>query len=135
MISLETVGYFSGAPHSQNSRSPVWSGYILPLQLHRIVPNTSSRRLMQQALATFRAHGQLLSEGAALPAAVPGVGWSDYWSFWQHGYPAFMVTDTAPFRYPHYHSRSDTPDQLDYDAMTRLVPGFVSVVCQLLDKS
>jgi hypothetical protein len=42
------------------------------------------------------------------------VGWSDHWSFWQEGYPAIMVTDTAPFRYPHYHTAADTPDRIDY---------------------
>jgi hypothetical protein len=54
---------------------------------------------------------------------VPGVGWSDHWSFWQHGYPALMVTDTAPFRYPHYHSARDAPDKLDYDRLARVVEG------------
>lgn len=136
MISLETVGYFSDAPNSQ--KFPLRGlGLLYPTTGNFIgfVSNTSSRRLMCKALATFRAHAQLPSEGAALPAAVPGVGWSDHWSFWQHGYPAFMVTDTAPFRYPHYHARSDTPDQLDYDAITRLVTGFVPVLRQLLDES
>jgi hypothetical protein len=31
---------------------------------------------------------------------------------WQHGYPGIMITDTAPFRYPHYHEATDTPDKL-----------------------
>lgn len=136
MISLETVGYFSDAPNSQKFPLP-GLGRLYPTTGNFIgfVSNTSSRRLMRKALATFRTHAQLPSEGAALPAAVPGVGWSDHWSFWQHGYPAFMVTGTAPFRYPHYHARSDTPDQLDYDAMTRLVTGSVPVLRQLLDES
>ena len=122
MISLETIGYFSDAPHSQ--KFPVHGlGLFYPTTGNFIafVANTSSRKLMRRALATFRAHAQLPSEGAALPGAVPGVGWSDHWAFWQHGYPAFMITDTAPFRYPHYHARSDTPDKLDYDSMARLV--------------
>jgi hypothetical protein len=37
--------------------------------------------------------------------------------------PALMVTDTAPFRYPHYHSLADTPDKIDYDRLARLVAG------------
>jgi hypothetical protein len=63
-----------------------------------------------------------------LPGNVPGVGWSDHWAFWQHGYPAIMITDTAPFRYPHYHQRTDTPDKLDYDSMTRLVSALQNVI-------
>ncbi len=42
-----------------------------------------------------------------------------------------MITDTAPFRYPHYHSPSDTPDKLDYDSMTRVVSGLQPVIARL----
>jgi Zn-dependent M28 family amino/carboxypeptidase len=67
----------------------------------------------------------------AAPAAVTGIGWSDHWSFWQEGYPAFMVTDTAPFRYPYYHTAADTADKVDYDRMARLVPGLAEVILTL----
>jgi hypothetical protein len=39
-----------------------------------------------------------------------------------------MVTDTAPFRYPYYHSPDDTPDKLDYDKMARVVVGLKHVL-------
>jgi hypothetical protein len=42
-----------------------------------------------------------------------------------------MVTDTAPFRYPHYHTLRDTPDKLDYDALARVVLGLEGVVRDL----
>ena len=70
-------------------------------------------------------------EAAALPSLVPGVGWSDHWAFWQAGYPALMVTDTAPFRYPHYHLPSDTPDKLDYEDFARVVSGLIGMVHRL----
>jgi hypothetical protein len=66
---------------------------------------------------------------------VPGIGWSDQWSFWHYGYPGIMVTDTAPFRYPHYHADSDTPDKLDYDSMTRVVAGMEKVIQHLANAS
>ena len=78
--------------------------------------------------------GGVPTEGAALPAFIPGVSWSDQWSFWRYGYPGIMVTDTAPFRYPHYHSSSDTPDKLDYDRFTLVVSGMEKVI-EGLDKS
>jgi hypothetical protein len=136
MVSLETIGYFSDAPGSQ--QFPVRGlGMLYPTTGNFIafVANTSSRKLMRQALGTFRKHAQLASEGAALPTAIPGVGWSDHWAFWKHGYPAFMITDTAPFRYPHYHRRSDTPDKLDYDSMARLVSGLHEVVADLAGRT
>lgn len=129
MISLETVGCFSDRPNSQNYPVPIL-GAIYPTTGNFIafVGNTASRGLVRQALGSFRRHAQLPSEGAALPAAVPGVDWSDHWSFWQHGYPAIMITDTAPFRYRHYHESTDTPDKLDYDSMTRVVSAIGKMV-------
>lgn len=70
-----------------------------------------------------------------MPEFVPGVSWSDQWSFWQHGYPGIMITDTAPFRYPYYHTRNDTPDKLDYDSMTRVVAGLENVIRRLVNPS
>ena len=63
-----------------------------------------------------------------MPSAVPGAGWSDHWSFWQAGYPAVMITDTAPFRYPYYHKAEDLPDKLDFDRMARVVAALEGVV-------
>ena len=71
------------------------------------------------------------AESAALPELIPQVGWSDQWSFWQFGWPAVMVTDTALFRNPHYHAESDTPDTLDYERMARAVDGLAAVVMDL----
>jgi len=90
-----------------------------------------SRRLLKRALNTFRATGKLPSEGAAVPSFIPGVGWSDHWAFWQHDYAAIMVTDTALFRYNHYHLPTDTPDKLDYDRFALVVSGMLNVVTDL----
>ena len=50
------------------------------------------------------------------------------WSFWQEGYPAIMITDTAPFRYPYYHTPLDTSDKMDFKKMARVVEGVRRVV-------
>lgn len=135
MISLETIGYFSDAPRSQTYPSP-GLGIFYPKVGNFIgfVSNVQSRALLRRVVALFRKHAKIPSEGAALPAFIPGVSWSDQWSFWRHGYPGIMVTDTAPFRYPHYHSSSDTPDKLDYDRFTLVVSGMEKVI-EDLDKS
>ena len=54
---------------------------------------------------------------------VPGVAWSDHLSFWRLGYPALMVTDTAFYRYPYYHSANDTPEKLAYPQLAQLTEG------------
>jgi Peptidase family M28 len=134
MISLETIGYFSDAPHSQTYPSP-GLGIFYPKVGNFIgfVSNVHSRTLLRRAIDLFRKHAKIPSEGAALPAFIPGVSWSDQWSFWRNGYPAIMVTDTAPFRYPYYHSASDTPDKLDYDRFSLVVSGMEKVI-EDLDK-
>lgn len=134
MISLETIGYFSDAPHSQTYPSP-GLGIFYPKVGNFIgfVSNIHSRTLLRRVVALFRKHSKVPSEGAALPSFIPGVSWSDQWSFWRHGYPGIMVTDTAPFRYPYYHSAKDTPDKLDYDRFTLVVSGMEKVI-EDLDK-
>jgi hypothetical protein len=131
MLSIETVGYYSDAPGSQ--RYPPVVGWFYPDRGNFIgfVGNVTSRRLVRRAVDAFRDATSLPAEGAALPAAVPGVSWSDHRSFWDVGVPAAMVTDTAPFRDPHYHRASDTPDRLDYDRMALLVTGLAHVVATL----
>ena len=134
MVSLETIGYFSDAPRSQTYPSP-GLGLLYPRVGNFIgfVSNVQSRALLRRVVALFRKHAKIPSEGAALPSFVPGVSWSDQWSFWRCGYPGIMITDTAPFRYPHYHSASDTPDKLDYDRFTLVVSGMEKVI-EDLDK-
>ncbi len=136
MISLETIGCFSSAEGSQHYPA-VGLGLLYPRRGDFIgfVGNVASRSLLRETIGTFRSHARIPSEGGVLPAFVNGVGWSDQWAFWQHGYPGIMVTDTAPFRYPHYHQASDTPDKLDYGAMTRVVLGLEPAIRQLANSA
>src|ERR1700704_2126927 len=136
MISLETIGYFSDAPRSQTYPAP-GLGVFYPTTGNFIgfVGNVRSGALLRRSIALFREQAKLPSEVAALPAFIPGVGWSDQWAFWQHGYPGIMITDTAPFRYPHYHSATDTPDKLDYDRFTLVVSGVEKVIQGLARKT
>jgi hypothetical protein len=133
MLSLETIGYYSDAPGSQQYPFPF--GLLYPSEGNFIgfVGNVSSGDLVRTAIGAFRQHARFPSEGAAVPASIQGVGWSDHWSFWQVGYPGIMVTDTAPFRYPHYHRREDTPDKVDYARMARVVAGLEHVVTAFSD--
>ena len=134
MISLETIGYFSDAPNSQIYPSRALGAFYPKVgNFIGFVSNVRSRTLLRRTIALFRKHAKIPSEGAALPWFIPGVSWSDQWSFWKHGYRGIMITDTAPFRYPYYHSANDTPDKLDYDRFTLVVSGMENVI-QELDK-
>jgi hypothetical protein len=98
------------------------------------VSDGESRDLLQRSIRAFRGSAKFPSEGVAAPATWPGVGWSDHWSFWQFGYPAIMVTDTAPFRNPYYHTVRDTRDKLDFPKLALVVDGLRSVISALADE-
>jgi Zn-dependent M28 family amino/carboxypeptidase len=130
-ISLETIGMYSDAEGSQQYPAGFKSLYPSKGNFIAFIGDLGSRGLVRDAVRSFRATTRFPSEGSAAPAAIPGVGWSDHWSFWQEGYPAIMVTDTAPFRNPNYHQPTDKPDTLDYERMARVVHGLVGVVKDL----
>jgi Zn-dependent M28 family amino/carboxypeptidase len=131
MLSLETIAYYSDEPGSQRYPIDFHPGYPNQGNFLAFVSNIESTPLLRRVVRAFRSSATLPSEGAAAPAGIPGVGWSDHWSFWQFGYRAIMVTDTAPFRYPYYHTAEDTPEKLDYERMARAVVGLQAVILNL----
>jgi Zn-dependent M28 family amino/carboxypeptidase len=134
MISLEMLGFYSDAPGSQ--KYPALLSLFYPSHGNFIgfVGNSESRDLVRRVTHKFRQTAQFPSEGVAAPASLPGVGWSDQWSFWQQGYPAIMVTDTALFRNPYYHTPLDTADKVDFEKMARVADGVRNVIASLADE-
>jgi hypothetical protein len=129
MISIETIGSYSDVPGSQKYPAFVFRLFY-PSRGNFIgfVGNLGSRTLLRQAIRKFRETTQFPSQGVAAPAYWPGVGWSDQWAFWHEQYPAIMITDTALFRYPYYHTNFDTANRLDFEKMARVVGGVRQVV-------
>jgi Peptidase family M28 len=128
MYSLETIGFYSSEPGSQ--RYPAPFNLIFPDRgdFVAFVATLGSRALAWETIRSFRSHTAFPSIGGVAPAAVPGIDWSDHWAFGQFGVPAMMVTDTAPYRYPHYHRPSDTPDKVDVESLARVVKGMERVI-------
>lgn len=124
VVDLEMVGYFSSARRSQKLPFPLqFFGYPRTGNFIAVVGNWNSRRLTHQVVASIRANAALPVESVVVPERgflLFLVRLSDHSSFWDHGYPAVMVTDTAFLRNPHYHTWGDTPDKLDYGAMTEV---------------
>jgi Peptidase family M28 len=128
MYSLETLGYYSDAAGSQKYPAPF--GLVLPNRGDFIsfVGMLGSRPLLQDAMRSFRSHTPFPTIGGVSPGFIPGIAWSDHWAFAQHGFQALMITDTALFRYPHYHRSTDTPDKIDNERLARVVKGIERVV-------
>ena len=128
MFALEMLGYYSDAPGSQNYPAPLRLFYPDRGDFIAFVGDLGARSLVRRSIESFRKHAKFPSEGLAAPSFIPGIAWSDHWSFRKHGYPAVMITDTAFYRYPHYHRASDTPDKLDYERMARVTLGLAEML-------
>lgn len=131
MLSLETLGYYSDAPGSQAYPAGLGDGLPDTGNFIGMVSNLESAELLDRAHRAFKSRTAFPVEAAAAPAGLPFVGWSDQWSFWQAGYPGIMITDTAPFRYPWYHTPDDTPDKIDFEKFAAVVDGLHGVVAAL----
>ncbi len=133
MMSLETIGCYSDEPGSQ--QYPPLFRYFFPDRANFIafVANFRSWRALRRTVSAFRAHSNFPEEHVATFSFVPGVSWSDHLAFWRQGYPALMVTDTAFYRYPYYHTAADTPDRLNYTAMAEVARGLCGALAELTD--
>lgn len=131
MLSLETLGYYRDEPGTQHYPSPLNLLYPDTGNFVGFVGNVASRSLVRRSIRTFRDEASFPSQGGAVPASIEGVGWSDHRSFWEQGYRAVMVTDTAPNRNPHYHQETDLPGELDVERLSRVVGGLRAVVLDL----
>jgi hypothetical protein len=126
MISLEMLGYFNDKPGSQ----------LYPPFFHLFYPDRGdfvgavadgrSRALLREFVAGWRRVASFPLTSTVLPGPLSGLALSDQLNFWELGYPAVMLSDTAFYRNPNYHEASDLPDTLDYERMaevTRAVAG------------
>ena len=134
MMSLETIGYYTDQPGTQNYPVPFAMLYPSTGNFIGFVANTASAGLLRDLLTEFRRCEPFPAEGGAFPAFVPGVGFSDQWSFWQEGYPGVMITDTAMYRYPFYHLPEDTADKIDFDRLARVVRGLHGTITVLANR-
>ena len=135
MISLEMLGYYSQEEGSQ-SYPFFWLRWWHPSEGNfiTVVSNFSSTDLRDHVHDALKASMNLPVETFTGPWWIPGADLSDHGSFWNEDYPAVMLTDTAFYRNPHYHERTDRPETLDYEAMGELVQG-ISGVLKKLDLS
>ncbi|MDV2495353.1 MAG: M20/M25/M40 family metallo-hydrolase [bacterium] len=131
MVSLEMIGFFD---------SSISQGYPIPFMRYfypntadfvGVVGNISSRRLVTKIRNAMRQGGDIGVESIATVKFLPGLDWSDHGSFWRVGYEAVMITDTAFYRSRHYHSYSDTPETLNYEAFAEVVKGLYQAVVEL----
>lgn len=128
MLSLETMGFYSEEDGSQHYPPPLGLFYPDTGNFVAFVATTESRGFLRDMVRAFREVARFPSVGGVAPGAIPGIAWSDHWSFARFNVPALMVTDTAPFRYPHYHTAEDGPDKVDYGRLARVTQSLSALV-------
>jgi Zn-dependent M28 family amino/carboxypeptidase len=128
MYSLDSLGYYSSERASQ--RFPLPLNLVLPDRgdFVAFIGLLGSRPLASETLRVFRSYTQFPSFMGVGPGFVPGVAGSDHWAFAEQGFPAVLITDTANWRYPHYHRPTDTPDKVDIAKLTRVVKAIEGVI-------
>lgn len=122
-VILEMLGYYSSGRNSQRYLPLMGMFYPNKGNFIAVVSNFSSRKIKNKLVKEFRKATDFPIEGVAAPETVPGIYFSDHWSFWQEKYPAIMITDTAYLRNPHYHKPTDLPETLNYQSMASVVHG------------
>jgi hypothetical protein len=132
MMSLEMIGYFTDAPDSQ--KLPLAA--LKPFYPSRgnfiaVVGKLGQALLVRRIKRAMRRASPLGVHSINAPRWVPGVDFSDHMNYWDAGYPAVMITDTAFYRNPYYHTARDTADTLDYERMAQVVEGVHAAILTL----
>ena len=129
MLSLEMLGYRDARPGSQ--RYPPGLRYFYPERgdFIGLIGNLRAVPSMRRMARAMRA--AVPCEWLAVPwrgRVLPDTRRSDHAPFWDLGYPALMVTDTADLRNPHYHRPSDRIETLDLDFLTAVCTGLIAAL-------
>lgn len=129
MVCLEMIGYYSDKRGTQKYPFPEMKE-TMPSHGDYIALVTLSRyeALANHIQQSMRKKMGLGVEKMVLPVSITGIDFSDHRNFWQRGYPAVMVTDTAFYRNPHYHKESDTIETLDFGKMAEVVEGLYQAI-------
>ncbi len=134
MVCLEMVGYYSDKKGDQSLPLPFMNlVYSTTPDFIAVVGNLKSKHLVKSVKRSLNKSSEIPVETLSTIGLVPGVDFSDHRSFWKMGYPAVMITDTAFYRNPNYHSARDTIDTLNFDKMSQLLDGLVGVAKDLSD--
>jgi Zn-dependent M28 family amino/carboxypeptidase len=133
MICLEMIGYFCDEKNSQDYPIPGMK-FLYPSKGNfiAVVGRLADSKLVESVSQSMKDATDLPVEHLAAPSIVPGIAFSDHWSYWQHNYHAVMITDTSFYRNHNYHEYTDTPDTLDYHRMSKVVEGVYAAIRSLL---
>lgn len=129
VIVLDSIGFYTDEIFSQ--RYPIIVGLFFPNRGNFIgvFGNFKSRYLASEIARIFKSNSSFPIVSLALDF-IPGIDFSDHWSFWKEGYPAVMISDTAFLRHKNYHRITDTWEKLNYKGMVCVIEGICEVLME-----
>lgn len=132
VLCLESIGFYSDKKKSQGYPLGLSPFYPDKGNFIGLASNMSSGRLLKKIATEFRRASDFPLEYLIAPIFfAQAISFSDNWSFWRFGYKAVMVTDTAFYRNPYYHTQEDTPEKLNYQSIAEVIKGLYSVLLSL----
>lgn len=132
MLSLEMIGYFSDAHGSQHFPVGLLGAFYPSTgNFIGVVGRVSDGLLVRQVKKAMSNAAPLPVYSINAPSFIPGVDFSDQLNYWEAGYGAVMITDTAFYRNRNYHTEHDTAEKLDYKRMAMVVEGVYSAVTEI----
>src|SRR5262249_10508343 len=131
--SLEMIGYFSDEPGSQSFPAPLLGAFYPSAgNFIGVVGRFREGLLARKVKRTMRSASRLPVYSISAPSILPGVDFSDQLNYWEAGYNALMITDTAFYRNRNYHTANDTSEKLDYKRMALVVDGVRAAILELV---
>jgi hypothetical protein len=124
MVCLEMIGYFDEKQGSQDY--PL--GFLKWIYGSKgdfitVVENMNSGAFAKEFRRNLLKEQTIRTKKFKAPARLPGIDFSDHRNYWQFGYSAVMITNTAFYRNKNYHRKTDKVETLDIGRMGLVVDG------------
>jgi Zn-dependent M28 family amino/carboxypeptidase len=133
MVCLEMIGYFDDSPNSQ--RFPVEGMRYIYGDVGNFImlaKQTESGEFVREFSANFKKYASIVTKSIeASPSEAHGIDFSDHLNYWELGYDALMITNTAFYRNPNYHRSSDTMETLDIPRMMKVIDATTLAIINL----
>lgn len=122
MVSLEMIGYFKDAKHTQHYPISLLKFFYGSRGNYiTVVHKVHKGAFVRSFQRSFRRPRMVRTKKFGAPRSLPGIDFSDHLNYWNYGWAALMITDTSFFRNANYHREGDTPETLDYGRMAAVI--------------
>jgi len=132
MISLEMIGYFRDEKNSQSYPLKIMKClYGSKGNFISVIMRAANGKFPGKFSRKMKRYCDVKTRSLKTPKNIRGIGYSDHRNYWEFGYSALMVTNTAFFRNPNYHEATDTIGTLDIKRMCEVIDGVAAALQNL----